>query len=121
MSKDRVFIQVQLVTMVSVPSFKNINRGAKLMKNASLTAVFTWEVAHPEGVGWGLRVVRIGRARRVRTSRREVVTIVVMCIASTWICTKSFWFLRPTDDCYPLEAGVVLSREPRGLTEGVKD
>ena len=120
MSKAKVFIQVQLVTMASVPSFKKMNRGAKLTKNASLTAVLTWEVAHPEGVGRGLRVERIGRARRVRTSRREVVTIVILCIASTWTCTKSFWFLRPTDDCYPLEANI-LPREPRGLTEGVKD
>ena len=70
------------------------------------------------GTGFGLRVVRTGRARRVRTKRREDVVIVMRCIATTWICTKSFWFLRPTDDCYPLVAG---SREPRGLTEGVKD
>lgn len=24
--------------------------------------------------------------------------IGVGCIASTWICTKSFWFLRPMDE-----------------------
>lgn len=39
--KDSVFIQVQLVTMVSVPSFRKINSGSRLTKNASLTAVFT--------------------------------------------------------------------------------
>lgn len=33
----------------------------------------------------------------------EEVTMVVG-IANTWICTKSFWFLKPTDGCYPLEA-----------------
>ena len=107
-----------MVTIVSVPSFKNINRGAKLTKNASLTAVFTWEVAHPEGTGRGLRVVRIGRARRVSTSRREVVTILVMCIASTWTCTKSFWFLRPTDDCYPLEAQDCIVEGASGFNRG---
>lgn len=51
---------------------------------------------------------RTGRARRVRTSRSDDVTMVVMCIASTWICTKSFWFLRPTDGFYPLEASYVV-------------
>ena len=97
MSKVRVFIQVQLVTMVSVPSFKNTNNGTKLTKNASFTAVFTWEVAQWGGTGLGLRVVRTGRARRVSTKRREDVVIVIMCTATTWICTKSLWFLRPTD------------------------
>jgi len=46
MVKDSVLIQVQLVTIVSVPSFKKINSGTRLTKNASLTAVATWEVAH---------------------------------------------------------------------------
>lgn len=100
-----MLIQVQLVRIVSVPSFRNTNRGARLTKNASLTAVFTWDVAQWVGTGWGLRVVRTGRTRRVRTSRSEDEMMVVMCIASTWICTKSFWFLRPMDGFYPLEAG----------------
>ena len=66
--------------------------------------------------------MRTGRIRRTRTSRSEDETMVVMCIASTWICTKSFWFLRPMDGFYPLEAGDLRApREPRGLTEGVKD
>lgn len=99
-----MLIQVQLVTMVSVPSLRNTNKGARLTKNASLTAVFTWDVAQWGGTGWGLRVVRTGRIKRMRTSRSEDETRVVMCIASTWICTKSFWFLRPTDGFYPLEA-----------------
>lgn len=62
---------------------------------------------------------RTGRTSRVRTSRREDVIILVVCIASTWICTKSFWFLRPMDGFYPLEA-LETTREPRGLTEGAK-
>ena len=99
-------IQVQLVTIVSVPSFRKINKGARLTKNASLTAFFTCEVAQWGLTGLGLRVVRTGRTRRIRTSSNEDEIRVVMCIASTWICTKSFWFLRPMDGFYPLEARV---------------
>jgi len=40
-SKVRVFIQFQLVMMVSAPSFRNRKRGRRLTKNANLTAVFT--------------------------------------------------------------------------------
>lgn len=40
---------------------------------------------------------------------------VVGCIASTWICTKSFWFLRPTDEL--LSFGSV--RKPRNLAAGI--
>ena len=76
-------------------------------------------MAQSVGTGRGLRVERTGRISRVRTSRREDVIILVVCIASTWICTKSFWFLRPTDGFYPLEAAE-MTREPWGLTEGVK-
>ena len=46
-----MLIQVQLVTIVSVPSFRNTNRGARLTKNATLTAVFTWDVAQWGGTG----------------------------------------------------------------------
>lgn len=42
-------------------------------------------------------------------------TRVVGCIASTWICTKSFWFLRPMDEL--LSFGSV--RKPRSLTADV--
>jgi len=41
MSNIRVFIQVQLVIIVSVPSFKKIDRGIRLTKKAIFTAVFT--------------------------------------------------------------------------------
>lgn len=102
-SKARVFIQPQFVTIVSVPWSRKINKGARLTKNASLTAVFTWEVAQCAGTGCGLKVVRIGRIRRATTRISEEAIIVG--IANTWICTKSFWFLKPTDGCYPLKAG----------------
>ena len=50
---------------------------------------------------WGLgeRVVRTGYARSEKIIiRLEVIMSEVGCIAATWICTKSFWFLRPTDE-----------------------
>ncbi len=31
-------------------------------------------------------------------SKLEAMVNAVGCIAATWICTKSFWFLRPTDE-----------------------
>ena len=55
-------------------------------------------------MGAGLKVVRMGRARRAITRRREDV-MMVASIAHTWICTKGFRLLKPTDDCYPLKAG----------------
>lgn len=57
MSKMVVFIQCQLVTMLSVPWSKKIMRGRRLMKNALLTAVLTWVSAHSGFWGFGLRVV----------------------------------------------------------------
>lgn len=98
-----MFIQPQEVTIVSVPWSRKIHSGTRLTKKASLTAVFTWEVAQWLGVGCGLKVVRMGRIRRVITRISED-EITVVGIANTWICTKSFWFLKPTDGCYPLKA-----------------
>lgn len=60
MSKVRVFIQFQLVIMVSAPSFRNRNRGRRLTKNASLTAVLTCVRAQSGAWGRGERVVRTG-------------------------------------------------------------
>lgn len=41
MSKVLVFIQVQLVTIVSAPSLRNKARGKRLIKKAIFTAVLT--------------------------------------------------------------------------------
>ena len=112
-----MFIQVQLVTIVSVPWSRKINSGIRLTKKASMTAVFTWAVAQSAGTGRGFKVVRMGRIRSVITRRREDV-IIDIGIANTWICTKSFWFLKPVDNCYPILAW---ASKPRSLTEGVKD
>lgn len=55
-----MFIQFQVVTIVSTPSERNKNRGRRLTKKANLTAVFTWLTAHSWSRGLGERVVRIG-------------------------------------------------------------
>ena len=60
MSKVRVFIQFQLVMIASAPSFMNKNRGNRLMKNASFTAVLTWVRAQSGVWGRGERVVSTG-------------------------------------------------------------
>ena len=60
MSKVRVFIQFQLVTIVSTPSFRNRNKGKRLTKKASFTDVFTWVRAQEASWGWGLRGERTG-------------------------------------------------------------
>ena len=60
MSKVKVFIQVQLVMMVSAPSFRKRQRGKRLTKKASLTAVFTWVRAQFGPCGVGVKVVRTG-------------------------------------------------------------
>lgn len=55
-----MFIQFQLVIIVSAPSFIKRNRGSKLTKNASLTAVLTCATAQLGAWGWGERVVNTG-------------------------------------------------------------
>ena len=41
MSNISVFIQLQVVVTTSAPSLRKRDRGRRLMKNASFTAVFT--------------------------------------------------------------------------------
>lgn len=106
MSNVSVFIQVQVVTIVSVPLLTKRSSGSRLTRNASFTAVFTWARAQWGGLGLGVMVVRMGVISSVITIiRLEDIITGTMCIATTWSCTKSFWFLRPVDDCYPLGAG----------------
>lgn len=57
MSKLALFIQCQLVTMLSVPWSRKIISGRRLIKNALLTAVLTWVVAHSGFWGFGFRVM----------------------------------------------------------------
>lgn len=99
MSKDRVFIQFQLVIMTSAPSVRKIKSGKRLTKKASLTAFLTWDRAQFVLRGLGCMVDSTGYARIAKMmSRLDVIASEVGCIATTWICTKSFWFLRPTDE-----------------------
>lgn len=117
MSKVNVFIQFQLVMMASAPSEQNRKRGRRLTKKASLTAVFTWTSAHWLSFGAGERVEKTGRSRRAKIIRRvEDIIRGVGCIAFTWSCTKSFWFLRPTDALLSFES----PREHRNSTEGTR-
>lgn len=60
MLKVDVFIQCQVVMIVSVPWSKKMNRGRRLTIKAVLTAAFTWVVAQVGGLGMGLIVVIIG-------------------------------------------------------------
>lgn len=55
-----MFIQVQLVTIVSAPSLRNRKRGRRLTKKVSLTAVLTWDRDQSGPWGLGLSVVKIG-------------------------------------------------------------
>lgn len=47
----------------------------------------------------------------------EVITRAVVCIAATWICTKSFWFLRPTDELLSFRSG----KGAQGSNQGDKN
>lgn len=96
-SKFVMFIQFQVVITLSVPWSKKMIRGTRLMRNAVLTAVLACLVAQFGPKGAGFSVIRRGQARVSRVRNREVV-IIVLTIAATWSCTKSFWFLRPTDE-----------------------
>lgn len=99
MSKVAVFIQCQLVTIVSTPWSRKMNSGRRLTAKAVLTPVLTWVTAQLSFWGFGSKVVMRGYKRRPKISMRLVEKIrAVGCIAATWICTKSFWFLRPTDE-----------------------
>lgn len=63
--------------------------------------------AQPSFRGSGLMVVITGytNSAKIRT-RLEAIISGVGCIAATWICTKSFWFLRPTDELLSFRSGL---------------
>lgn len=86
--------------MASEPSFKKRERGRRLIKKASFTAVLGCERDQSGLLGAGSRVVKIGKINTIKiTTWAEVRINAVEGIigATAWICTKSFWFLRPTD------------------------
>lgn len=99
MSYISVFIQLQVVVTTSAPSLRKRDRGRRLTKNASFTAVLTLVKAQSGNWGLGVIVVIKGYRRRIKMMiRLDVIASAEGCIAATWICTKSFWFLRPTDE-----------------------
>lgn len=106
MSNVEVFIQVRVVTIVSVPSFKKIARGKRLSRNEALTAVLTVERGHVVGRGRGLRVESSGTVSRAKIiNREEAIVRGAECIAAAWSCAKSLWFLRPTDELLSFGSG----------------
>ena len=69
-----MFVQFQLVMIASVPSFRNRDKGSRLTKKASFTAVVT--LVEDQSLFWGLgvRVVRMGYERRIKIRiRLEVI------------------------------------------------
>ena len=116
MSKVSIFSQLQEVMISSAPWFRKTHRGRRLTKNAIFTAVFTLVTAQRGSRGAGVRVVRMGYVSSAKIMIRLDVIIVGMgSIAATWICTKSFWFLRPMDELLSFRSW---SREPWSSTKG---
>ena len=81
-----------------------------------MTEVFTKLMA--EAGCWGLveKALRMGKISSVRTAARveDNIREGIVILAATWICTKSFWFLRPTDELLSFRSGrVSLGVEPR--------
>lgn len=99
MSNVWIFIQLQLMIMVSAPSFRKRKSGKRLVRNASFTAVLTCFRAQSGVRGLGESVERMGEMSSAKImTRLDVIIRGVVSIAFTWSCTKSFWFLRPTDE-----------------------
>lgn len=71
-----VFIQDQVVTIVSAPSLRNRQRGIILVRNAHFTAVLTLLRAQSGAGGWGKKEVRIGYVSSKKIVTR-LVTIIV--------------------------------------------
>lgn len=115
MSNVWVFIQCQFVIIPSVFRFRKIIRGRRLIKNAELTAVLVFS-ASLDSCWSGFSVVISGYTR-IKKIRRSDECIINAILAFTWICTKSFWFLRPTDGLLSFES----ARKPRILTMVDKD
>lgn len=69
-----------------------------LTEKASLIAVLTRVYSGEEVLDSGNRADRRGYVSTARVKVRVDIMVIEACsIAATWICTKSFWFLRPTD------------------------
>lgn len=58
------------------------------------------------------------RRRTKMTMRLDDIMSEVGCIAATWSCTKSFWFLRPTDELLSFRSW---ASEPWSSTKGGED
>lgn len=108
-----MFIQDQVLMIVSMPWSSMMDRGRRLMKNASFTAVLAWWA-----VFWSFLAVDKSRGyskvMNIRV-RLDPVIMAVGCITSTWSCTKTFWFLKPMDELLSFRSiRVSLGIQPRG-------
>lgn len=110
-----VFIHCQFVIIPSVFKFRKIINGKRLMKNAELTATLVIPAMF-DPCWLGFNVVSSGYTK-IKKIRRSDECIINVILASTWICTKSFWFLRPTDELLSFKS----ARKPRILTMEGKD
>ena len=91
--------QQQLVRMSSVPLLRYIVRGSRLMKNAILTCITAISSGDLVLMDLCTKVINTGiiKTTKIRIIQ-QVMTIELAFIATTWSCTKSFWFLRPVDE-----------------------
>lgn len=97
-SKVDVFIHDQVVTMVSTPSLINKIKGNRLTIKDSLTEFLTQITDQLCDCGLVVIVESKGEIRKAKIIKRlEDIIKEVECITTAWICTKGFWFLRPTD------------------------
>lgn len=82
-------------------------RGTRLIRKVIKTVV----LIRP-AISKGERVVRDNRARTGDANSTRIIRskedmgVMISGIAATWICTKSFWFLRPTDELLSFRSGV---------------
>ena len=106
-----VNIQGPQETTACSPEARKEARGIRLTRKAVRTAFRARSVKEKPLGAWGRRVIKIGerRRRKIRTRQDDEMGARSLLkaansrrglgkfTASTWICTKSFWFLRPMD------------------------
>lgn len=107
--------KVHVEMTCSEPESRKIHSENRLTKKAAWTAGFTCVVAQDGFRGEENKVVITGKAKRIIIMIiLVVITDAGIIIATTWICTKSFWFLRPTDVLLSFRSG---SSGPRSSTK----
>lgn len=99
MGKVRVFIHWTSEITSWAPVYRKIERGNKLLMNAIFIALLYRPVSGFMPKRAAQRGPDAGEISAMMVTRRPVgITAAACIIASTWICAKSFWFLRPGDE-----------------------